>query len=286
MRIVIASGKGGVGKSMLASSLSLMFSKEKKIVACDCDVDAPNLGIWLGIKKYDKIEKVSTSLKAFVNPRKCNNCDYCIKICKYGAIKKIDGKIKIDKMLCEGCGLCEVVCPKGAFKLKPVKNGEIRINTSKYNFPIISGKLYPGEHGSGKIVEELKERINYFPHDLSILDAAAGIGCPVIASIRGSDFAILITEPTPSGYSDLKRIVKVVEHFGIPYSIVINKHDINKRMTSRIEKAFDRKVIGKISYNDCVINSLIKMEPVIYTDCKVKKEIDEVHKKLKELLSL
>ena len=286
MKIVVASGKGGVGKSMLASSLSLMFSKEKKIVACDCDVDAPNLGLWLGIKKYDKIEKVSTSLKAFVDPKKCDNCDYCTKICKYGAIKKVNGRITVDRMLCEGCGLCEVVCPKGAIKLKPVKNGEIRINTSKYNFPVISGRLYPGEHGSGRIVEELKRRIDYFPHDLSILDAAAGIGCPVIASIRGSDFALLVTEPTPSGYSDLKRIVKVVKHFKIPYSIVINKYDINKKMTLRTEKAFSGKVIGKISYDDCVINSLIKMKPVIYTDCKVKKEIEEVYRELKELLSL
>jgi MinD superfamily P-loop ATPase len=204
MKIVVASGKGGVGKTMLTSALALLFSKERKIVACDCDVDAPNLGLWLGITEYDIIEKISTSEKAFINRKKCVNCEKCAKVCPYGAIEIKNGKIEINHLLCEGCGVCQLVCPKGAIEIKPVKKGEIRINTTKYNFPLISGKLYPGESGSGKIVEELKRRAEEFNNEITIFDSAAGIGCPVIASVRGSDFAVLVTEPTPSAFLILK----------------------------------------------------------------------------------
>jgi len=282
MKIVVASGKGGVGKSMLTSALALLFSKERKIVACDCDVDAPNLGLWLGITEYDIIEKISTSEKAFINRKKCINCEKCVKVCPYGAIEIKNGKIEINHLLCEGCGVCQMVCPKGAIEIKPVKNGEIRINTTKYNFPLISGKLYPGESGSGKIVEELKRRAEEFDNEITIFDSAAGIGCPVIASVRGSDFAVLVTEPTPSAFFDLKRILEVVNYFKIPYGIVINKFDINQRISKKIERFAGEKLLGKISYDKKVVDCIVNLKPVITSDSKVVNEIVEIFERMKE----
>ena len=278
MKIVVASGKGGVGKSMLASSLALLFSKNKKIVACDCDVDAPNLGLWLGITDYDKSEKISTSEKAKIIDQKILD-DKILKVCKFRAIEKIDGKYVINPFLCEGCGACKIVYPD-AIELKPVKNGELRVKKTKYGFPLVSGQLYPGEAGSGKIVEQLRKKAEKFDHDVMILDAAAGIGCPVIASVRGCDYAVLITEPTPSGFSDLRRILEVVNHFKINYGIVINKWDINPKLSKEIEEWSGKKFLGKISYDKKIIDAIVNLKPPIFSDSKTVDEINGIFRKL------
>jgi len=284
MKIVVASGKGGVGKSMLASSLALLFSKNKKVVACDCDVDAPNLGLWLGITDYDKKERISTSTKAIINQNKCTKCGRCENICKFRAIKR--NKIfVVNPFLCEGCGACQLVCPINAIKLKPVKNGELRLKRTKYGFPLVSGQLYPGEAGSGKIVEQLRKKAEKFNYEVMILDSAAGIGCPVIASVRESDYAVLITEPTPSGFSDLKRILEVVNHFKINYGIVINKWDIYLKLSDEIEKWSTKKFLGKISYDKKVIDSIVSLEPVVFSKSIVVKEIKRIFKELKNKIT-
>lgn len=279
MKIVVASGKGGVGKSMLASSLAILFSKEKKIVACDCDVDAPNLGLWLGVTEYDKREKISVSEKArIINQKACDS--KILEICKFHAIEKRNGKYFINPFLCEGCGVCKILYPN-AVEIKPIENAEIRIKETSYDFPLISAQLYPGESGSGKIVQELRKRTKNFNPELTILDAAAGIGCPVIASIVGSNFAVLVTEPTPSGFSDLQRILEIVNHFKIPYGVVINKFDINLKVSEEIEKWAGEKFIGRISYDKKVIECIVNLRPVILSDSKIAEEIKEIFEKLK-----
>jgi len=278
-KIVVASGKGGVGKSMLASSLALLFCNNKKIVAIDCDVDAPNLGLWLGIMDFDESEKISTSMKATIDQVKCIKCGKCETICKFRAIKK--NKIfVVNPFLCEGCGACQLICPVNAIKFKSVKNGELRLKKTEYGFPLVSGQLYPGEAGSGKIVEQLRKKAEKFDYEIMILDSAAGIGCPVIASVRGCDYVVLITEPTPSGFSDLKRILEVVNHFRINYGIVINKWDIYPKLSKKIEKWSGKKFLGKISYDKKVIDSIVNLKPVIFSDSKVVNEIKEIFKKL------
>jgi MinD superfamily P-loop ATPase len=281
VKIVVASGKGGVGKSMLASSLALLFSKEKKVVACDCDVDAPNMGLWLGVEDHDKSEKISTSEKAEIDQGKCTKCGKCKEICRFSAIEVgDDDEFKVNPFLCEGCGACEIVCPVGAITCKAVKNGELRLKKTNHGFFLVSGQLYPGEAGSGKIVELLRKRAESFSHDFMVMDAAAGIGCPVIASVRGTDFAVLITEPTPSGFSDLKRILEIVDHFSVPYGVVINKWDINKKTSDEIEKWAGDKFLGKISYDKKVIDSIVNLQPVLFSESKIVDEIKGIFQRL------
>ena len=144
-KIVIASGKGGVGKSMLASSLAILFSKAgKKIVAIDSDVDAPNLAIWLGgISSWDKSKKVSTIEKPIIDLKKCNGCGACASACQFHALKIENKKVKLNTFLCEGCGVCRIVCPQNAIKMVAVNNAQINIkNKTKYNFPLISAQLF------------------------------------------------------------------------------------------------------------------------------------------------
>lgn len=280
VKIVVASGKGGVGKSMLASSLAILFSKDNKVVACDCDVDAPNMGLWLGVEDYDKSKKISTSEKAEIDQSKCTRCEKCKEICRFSAVELKKDVFNVNPFLCEGCGACEIVCPAGAINLKEVKNGELREKQTKYGFPVVSGQLYPGEAGSGKIVEVLRKKAEGFDHDYMIMDAAAGIGCPVIASLRGTDFAVLVTEPTPSGFSDLKRILEIVNHFNVPYGIVINKWDINKKASDEIEKWAGDKILGKVSYDKKVIDSIVNLQPVLFSESKTVGEIREIYQRL------
>jgi len=293
-KIVIASGKGGVGKSMLTSALAMLFAEnKKKIVAADCDVDAPNLAIWLGeVGSWDKRLPVVASVKPKIDFKKCDGCGLCAENCRFGAIKMVKGKPKINQFLCEGCGVCEVICPQKAIMLKPVQNGEIRIKNTKYDFPLVSGQLYPGETGSGKVVTEVKKQAEKFKYDLMFIDSSPGTGCPVIASLQDANFAILITEPTPSGFSDLKRVLEVVNYFNIPYVLVINKWDINKGLSSKIEKwAKDPegeqvpygagRFLGRISYDKNIFKAISNLTPIMETDLKAKEEIREIFNNLK-----
>ncbi|MBD3282014.1 MAG: P-loop NTPase [Candidatus Portnoybacteria bacterium] len=280
-KIVIASGKGGVGKSMLSSSLAMLFNAGNKIVAVDCDVDAPNLKVWLNeIDKIDKKIPVITSARPEIDNEKCIKCGQCVDACQFSALE-LNEKIKLNPFLCEGCGACEAVCPAGAIKLKPVQNGEIEIIKTKYGFNLVSGQLFPGETGSGKIVTEVKEKAEDFDYDLMIIDSSPGTGCPLIASIQGVDFVVLITEPTPSGFNDLKRVMDVVSYFKIPFGLVINKWDINKELSDEIEKWAGNRLLGKISYDREIFKAIANLKPIIETNLVAKKEIKKIFDKLK-----
>ena len=284
MKIVVASGKGGTGKSMFASSLALLFSEETDVVACDCDVDAPNLGLWLGVTTYDRVENISTSERARINPEKCIACGKCFETCVFGAIEKRNTGFRINPLLCEGCGACQLVCPTEAIDINPVMNGALMIKNTPWGFPLVSGQLPPGETGSGKIVQELRKKADTFSHKVMVLDAAAGIGCPVIASVTGCDYAVLVTEPTPSGFSDLGRILEIVNHFEIPYGVVLNKWDINIGMSQKVEEWSGDRFLGKLSYDREVVNSIVNLKPVIVSNSKVKNEIRDIFKKMRQIL--
>jgi len=285
MKIAIASGKGGVGKSMLASVLCMLFVKSKEVTAVDCDVDAPNLHLWLGEdEKWDRTEKISVSEKPIINFEKCTGCGQCVETCAFDALKLSKDKPVLNQFFCEGCGVCEVVCPVKAIRMKQVKNAEIKIKNNVCGFPLVSAQLYPGEAGSGKIVDQIKERAEKFKSEIMILDAPAGIGCPVIAALNGINFAVLITEPTPSGFSDMKRALTVVNHFKIPYGVVINKWDINSEESNKIEKWAEGKLLGKISYDKQIFQAIAELKPIIKTELPVKKEIEKIYYKLKKIL--
>lgn len=285
MKLAIASGKGGVGKSMLASTLCTLFVRSKKVVAVDCDVDAPNLHLWLGEgEEWDETEKISVSEKPVIDFERCIGCGQCVNICAFNALELKKNKPVLNRFFCEGCGACETICPVGAITMKKVESAEIRLKKDVYGFPLISAQLYPGETGSGKIVDRIKEKAIGFKHDIMILDAPGGTGCPVIATLNGVNFVVLITEPTPSGFSDVKRILTVVNHFKIPYGVVINKWDINSEEKDKIEKWAAGRLLGKISYDKKIFQAIAELKPIVKTELQAKKEIESIYFKLEKVL--
>lgn len=264
---------------MLTSSLAILLSK-KNIIAVDCDVDAPNLAVWLGEpENWEKIEKISVSEKPVINSSNLTEkkAKECAGKCRFNALEVEKGKLKLNPFLCEGCGACEIFCPEGVVKMRPVENGEIRSKKSKHGFPLISGHLYPGETGSGKIVSEIKGRASGIAKGgIMLIDSAPGTGCPVIASLQDADSVLLVTEPTPSSFSDLKRVLKVVDHFDIPWHGVINKWDINRELSEEIEKWLGKRLLGKISYDKEIFKSVSQLTPIVKTNLKAKKEIEQI----------
>ncbi|MBU0615613.1 MAG: ATP-binding protein [Nanoarchaeota archaeon] len=266
-KITILSGKGGVGKSSIIASLAVVLSANMKIIAADCDVDASNLALVLGVRKHDEWKSLSTNLKARIDYSKCTNCKRCFQSCYFHAIDW-ETKPTILAERCEGCGVCVLACPEHAIMLEKAENAKIGYADTKYGFKVVSAQLNIGESGSGKVVSEVRRlaEIKGEDSDIMLIDAAAGIGCPVIASVTGVNHVVAVTEPTPSGMSDLKRALQLVEHFNIPCSIIINKFDINPVMAANIEgfaRAKHIDIIGKIPYDKQFVDALVKLTPIV-----------------------
>lgn len=286
-QITVVSGKGGVGKSTISASLASLLAKDKELIAVDCDVDASNLALVLGAEKQQLLEVISTNEKAVLDETNCLSCEKCKDICNFDAIDwdEENNKPNFNYMKCEGCGACELVCPYDAIKLNKINNAEITMGISKYDFPVFSGQLKMGESGSGKVISVLKEKAKEkaekeeLKPDFMIVDSAAGIGCPVIASLKNSDYVVAVTEPTPSGLNDLKRVLKVISHFDIDCGIVINKFDLNEKMAEKIENYAENNnipLLTKIPYDKKFVEAVVNLTPIVEYDRKFVKYFREI----------
>ncbi|MBW2992861.1 ATP-binding protein [Candidatus Woesearchaeota archaeon] len=287
--ITILSGKGGVGKSSITASLAVSFSQDKKIICADCDVDASNLSLVLGADKYEEWDDLSTNEKADFDLDKCISCKKCFDECYFDAIEWKDDKPKLKEFSCEGCGLCELICPAQAISLKKINNAKIGYANTRFSFDVVSAQLSPGESGSGKVVSEVRKKAEKLGDkaEIMLIDSAAGIGCPVIASVTGTDYAIIVTEPTPSGFSDMKRAYEVVKHFRIPCSIIINKADLNKEHTKEIEMFAESNgldIIAKIPFDKKFAKALTEMNPIIEYEKNYKAVFDDIKKRVSKMI--
>ena len=282
-QITVVSGKGGVGKSTITASLAKMLSENNKIIAVDSDVDAPNLALVLGVKEQELLEVISTNEKAYLNEEKCLSCGKCKDVCNFDSINwnKEKNQPEFSYMKCEGCGACELVCPYNAIELKQIENAEILMGLSKYGFTVISGQLKMGESGSGKVISVLKrkaEKVAKENTEIMLVDSAAGIGCPVISSLKNSDYVLVVTEPTPAAIEDMKRVIEVIDHFDIPFGVIVNKWDINKELTKKLEN--DYGILTKIPYSKDFVDSLVELTPIVDYNHKYEKYFEEIINKL------
>ncbi|EDS78393.1 MinD superfamily P-loop ATPase containing an inserted ferredoxin domain [Clostridium botulinum C str. Eklund] len=282
MELVILSGKGGTGKTTIATAISELA---KDVVKIDCDVDAPNLYLFYNGKDIKSRDFCGGKI-AEINEELCKNCGKCKKVCRFDAISNN----KINPYSCEGCGTCILVCPSNAITLKEEKSAEIYI--TKTDKGIISrAKMDIGSEGSGKLIAELREDAKEYTKEntLTIIDGSPGIGCSVISSVTGSDMALIVTEPTRSGLEDLKRVADLCNHFRVKINVCINKFDINLDMTNQIEEYCKTKnidIVGKIPFDDTVVKSINELKPIIYYDeSKANLAIRDMWKKIYSKIS-
>ena len=263
--LVVISGKGGTGKTSITASFAAMASKA---MLADCDVDAADLHLLLNPEIKAKHEFICGH-GAEVQAEKCVGCGACFELCRFNAIKMLDGKAEIDPYSCEGCGVCVRFCPVLAIDFPERLCGEWYESETRYGC-MVHAKLAPAAENSGKLVAQVrkaaKESAERLGCDMILVDGPPGIGCPVIASVGGASAVLVITEPTVSVEHDLERVLKLARHFEIPAMVCVNKWDLNSEVTERIEKkasALDAKVVGRIPYDKIFTEAMVAGELVV-----------------------
>ena len=222
MRIAVASGKGGTGKTTVATNLAKVAAARDRAVAyLDCDVEEPNGHLFLNptIERRESIDKLLPA----VDLGRCTFCGRCSEVCRYGAIACVNKQVLIFAELCHSCGGCLLACPADAMREVPKPIGELRLGMAGA-IRFIEGRLNVGEAMSPPAIRAVKAAST--KADLTILDCPPGTSCPVIESVRGSDLVLLVTEPTPFGLHDLKLAVEMVRALKLPLAIVLNRCDI------------------------------------------------------------
>lgn len=283
--ILILSGKGGTGKTTVAASLACIIPDS---VMADCDVDAADLHLLLEPDIKEKHLFVS-GVKAEVVPERCTACGTCFEICAFDAITLDNEKgcAVVGEFSCEGCGVCAHFCPEEAIKLNPNECGNWYRSETECG-PMIHAALDPGEENSGKLVALVKRETKALAEKLEkkwvVVDGPPGIGCPVIASMSGADIILAITEPTVSGLHDLERVAGLAAHFKVPITVCINKWDINVEKYEEIESWCHENsvpVVGKISFSEQIVKSLVAGKPVVSMECEAADEIRSVWDNMK-----
>jgi MinD superfamily P-loop ATPase len=216
--ISVASGKGGTGKTLVATSLGLCLRDYHKVQLLDCDVEEPNANILLRVPiKYSYLVRIPVPR---VDETKCTYCGKCAGVCAYNAIAVLKNKVLVFPELCHGCGACSYLCPESAISEEGREVGVVERGDSG-NLELIQGRLNVGEAMAPPVIREVKKHID--PADVVIIDVSPGTSCPVVEAIKGSDFCLLVTEPTPFGLNDLSLAVEAVRKLGILCGVVINR---------------------------------------------------------------
>ncbi len=231
MIIAVASGKGGTGKTTIATNLALSIGEDtgENVQLIDCDVEEPNSHIFLKQLKLEKVQDVNIPIPCF-DMKKCNFCGECSDFCQYNAIAVMKNDVTFFPELCHGCGGCLLVCQRDAITEKEKNIGIIERGIVD-GIEFYQGLMNVGEPLAVPIIRELKKRMD--ERKSVVLDVPPGTACPVIEAVRGADFCILVTEPTPFGLHDLKLAVEVVRDMRIPIGIIINRDGIGD---DRVEK--------------------------------------------------
>ncbi len=234
MRIAVASGKGGTGKTTVSVSLALSFPGKAQLL--DCDVEEPNAGIFLS--RRDIREREVTVPVPVIDEAKCTACGACASFCEFNAIARIGDTVMIFPELCHSCGGCALVCPVGAIREEPSAIGTLTeseiLRDGLYPLDFFQGLLSIGKAMSPPLIRAVKSRAARSdrggegrgdPDVLTIVDSPPGTSCPMGTAVAGADFVVLVTEPTPFGLHDLDLAVKTVRTRGIPFGVVINRCD-------------------------------------------------------------
>ena len=228
MIISVASGKGGTGKTLVATSLALSLSDNYKVQLLDCDVEEPNANILLHLA-MNQSQPVYIPIPK-VDEAKCTYCGKCAEVCAYNAIAVLKNKVLVFPELCHGCGACSYLCPEAAITEEGREMGVVERGGSG-NLELIQGKLNVGEAMAPPVIREVKKYID--PANIVIIDVPPGTSCPVIEAVKGSDFCLLVTEPTPFGLNDLALAVEVVRELGIPCGVLINRVGVGDEEVER-----------------------------------------------------
>jgi len=293
--VTVISGKGGTGKTTVAASLAHLADNQ---VLADNDVDAADLHLLLAPEVREVHEFVGGT-KATIDSSRCTACGRCAEACHFNAVRFdgphndiADKTYRIEPLACEGCGLCPRVCPVDAIRAEDKLTGHWFVSGTDCG-PMVHARLGIAEENSGRLVAQVRDRAARLARELGreriLSDGPPGTGCPVIASVSGTDLVLIVTEPTVSGVHDMERVVKLTAHFGVPAVVVINKADLNAEQAQRIEQIAagnDARVIGRIPFDSHVNEALLAGKTVVeFPEGKANAAIRSIWQELRKTLA-
>ena len=287
-QLVILSGKGGTGKTTVASA---MIRLSKARAYADCDVDAPNLSLVTPEFGRKETEPYFDLGKAVINPDACISCGICAEHCRFDAI--VPGPVyEVDRLRCEGCGVCVRLCPTQAITMAANQAGTMTLSLDSDRV-FSTAQLKMGSGTTGLLVSEVKKRMKQASDDstaFAIIDGSPGIGCPVIASLSGASMTLVVAEPSISGMSDLTRIVDTAQGLGVDIAVCVNKADLNPEKTEAIRRYCEKEglaFVGTIPYDKQVFVALNSGISIAEIDSPAGLAVREVYDKtMKRLLAL
>ncbi|MEW5820748.1 MAG: ATP-binding protein [Cyanobacteriota bacterium] len=259
MKISVASGKGGTGKTTVA--LNMAISIEEQVNLLDVDVEEPNCHIFLPGSKFNS-ENVYSYIPE-VDLNKCSYCGKCAEICRFNAIAVLSNNVMVFKELCHCCGGCAILCPEKAISETKIQIGSIK-TANIFNLNFYYGELKIGHPTAPPVIKAVKKYIE--PEKINIIDCPPGTSCAAVESIKGSDFCIMVSDPTPFGIHDLKLSVKVLQQLNVPFGVVINKCDTgtdelykycsSHNITILMEIKDERRIAEIYSQGKLIVNEL------------------------------
>ncbi|MBT3756338.1 MAG: 4Fe-4S binding protein [Candidatus Cloacimonetes bacterium] len=286
--IVIISGKGGTGKTSITASFAYLGGKD--VIVADCDVDAADMHLLMqpdlaGSKDF------YSGLLAEINQAKCIKCGKCSQVCRWDAIPVIDNRYVVQPLDCEGCGYCALVCPRDAISMNEQNVGKWFLSNVKTGTKMVHAKLEIGAENSGKLVAKVKNEAKILAEKdgkvIVIVDGSPGIGCPVVSSLSGASYVVLVTEPSVSGIHDLKRVYELVKKFGIKAGCIINKADINSDKTKEIHKFLKEEkleLINEIPYDENFTKAMTMGKTIVeFDNGNIKQILEDSWKIIREV---
>ncbi|OQY32377.1 MAG: ATPase [Spirochaetaceae bacterium 4572_59] len=275
MKVAIASGKGGTGKTTLSTNLSSYMAESVPVVLADLDVEEPNSGLFIQgelIHQEDKFIKVPEW-----DDTNCTLCGKCQEVCNFNAVMKMGKMIMVFPELCHGCYACSELCPAGSLPMVPKKMGVLKSFRSG-NLSFIESKLDIGVEQAVPLISQTIHYLdeNFTEETIQIIDSPPGTSCPVIEVVKESDLVILITEPTPFGLHDLKLAVDTVRQLGKPFAVVINRHGIGDNNVEKYCEEEGIEIIAMIPNDRKIAETYSRGELLYPTIPGVKEAIKNV----------
>ncbi|HHX07993.1 MAG TPA: P-loop NTPase [Chloroflexi bacterium] len=282
MQIAVASGKGGTGKTTIATSLALSLAKLAKVRYFDCDVEAPNGHIFLK-PVFDQISP-AVILIPQIQPEKCTACGHCVEVCQFHALAKVGKTILVFPQLCHGCGSCTWNCPENAIIEVPNPIGTLERGMARENIAFLRGQLTISEPMATPIIRQLKKMEQPSEEFVDIFDAPPGASCSVVETLQGVDFALLVTEPTPFGLHDLKQMIGIVRDMNIPAGLVINRDGIGDDSLEELIQEEKLPILLRVPFNRLLAEKLAAGQSLVDVMPEYREVLVKLYQEIREIV--